>query len=173
METSATFFCQPLGRRRLENRCFATRCHGGDQKRLVLPAAILAGTKTRLFCPPPPWRTPKKAWVDVRRVGTAQNRGFPQPAGNFREVLECGGPPPLFRPDPKAQSGGGPPHSQTLARGSAGPIFPTTPLVWPLGRAGERELKIRSFAPRQRGGGRAKYAFYLAKKGMKIFSIGG
>ena len=51
-EGGKTFFCRPLGRRRLENRCFATRCHGGDQKTLVLPPAMAAVTILTLFCQP-------------------------------------------------------------------------------------------------------------------------
>ncbi len=48
----------------------------------------------------------------------------------FREVLECGGPPPLFHRGLAAQSGRGLPQSKTLARDAFLPLERGGSLNW-------------------------------------------
>ena len=134
-------FCRPLGRRRLENRCFATRYGSGDHFNVVLPAAILAGTKTRLFCPPPPRRTPKKAWVGVRRGGGGRRGSFFSLASSEEE--RAGVRRPKFF------------------------IHPLTPTLSPFGRGeGVKNPFVRASLARRRAG---KICFLFGKKGNEVF----
>jgi len=103
---------------------FAVRYGGGGQKNNLLPPAILAGHELTFFCHPRWRRTPKNQSFGRRYFSGHQKTHYPRPAGIFREVLECGSPLPLWATGRRGKSGGGPSHSQTLARGWPAPIFP-------------------------------------------------